>query len=87
MLSQKEIRKEIMSRLEDRSIRLGIRKKVLQSDFDLIRSGLLDSMKFIQFVVELEKDFNVQIDFDKEDPRTFTSLSGLSELIHKSQNT
>lgn len=81
MPTQKEIKHAILERLSDKSERLGFRHKVLKSDFDLIRSGMLDSMNFIQFVVEMEEHFSIQIDFEKEDPRTFTTLNGLSDLI------
>lgn len=83
MPSEKEIRKEIMDRLSSRSERLGFRQKFLMTDFDLIRSGLLDSMSFIQFVAELEQHYGIQIDFEKEEPSKFTTLNGLAGVLHK----
>ena len=59
----------------------------MDNDFDLVKSGLLDSMAFVDLVGALEEKLNQQIDFEKvmEDER-FTTVSGLISLFTHNAN-
>jgi acyl carrier protein len=85
MHSQTEqIKSFIFNQLQDKLQRLGIGMNELNGDFDLVKSGLLDSMAFVDLVVSLENNFGLEVDFEHAflNP-SFTSLSGLIETISK----
>jgi acyl carrier protein len=56
----------------------------IDEDLDLIQSGLLNSLEFIEFIVCVEEEFNLEIDFDKYDPSEFTTFSGFVKVVAES---
>jgi acyl carrier protein len=84
--SETEIRSHILSLLQKRFNKLGFKEKLLQTDFDLLKTGLLDSMSFIDFIADLEHQYSIEIDFENKNPAEFTSLSGLVKLISQKLN-
>ena len=50
----------------------------LAEDADLMATGLLDSMGFIELLAYVESITGVRIDFSNLDPEEFTSIKGLS---------
>ena len=85
MFTDKEIKTFILRFLEKRAQRLGIKEKFLLNDFELIKSGLLDSMSFLDLIAALEDRFKVQIDFDDKSPAEFTTLVGLTKLVSEAK--
>ena len=53
-------------------------------DIDLIGSGILDSLAFLELVAALESEFNVELDFAELDPERFTTPRGLIEAVEAS---
>ena len=80
-MSNKEIRNYILSLLEGKIKRLGFKEKYLLNDFDLIQSGLLDSMQFLELISDIEEHYKMEIDFDKEEISKLRKLSGLVNII------
>ena len=80
---ESEIKNFIIEQLDTRFKRIGFLEKYLLPDFNLVQTGILDSMQFIELVALIEKKFNVEIDFENESPNSFTTLSGLSNLVQK----
>ena len=56
-------------------------KTVLTEETDLIASGILDSMGFIELLVFVESVTGQKIDLSGLDPGEFTSIQGLSRSI------
>jgi acyl carrier protein len=58
----------------------------VKEDMDLIASGILDSIGFIELLVYVESITGKKIDLSDLDPEEFTSIKGLSRSIvtHKS---
>ena len=83
-MSEKMIKESLLDFLEDRMNMFEISQSELDADFDLVKSGLLDSMAFVDMIGALEEQLGVEIDFDQvmEDER-FTTLSGVIELFNK----
>ena len=50
----------------------------LAEDADLMATGVLDSMGFIELLAYVESITGVRIDFSDLDPEEFTSIEGLS---------
>ena len=55
-------------------------------DMDLIRSGVLSSLGYIELISSLEEHFKIEIDFDEIDPSEFTTLSGLMHLVENTKD-
>jgi acyl carrier protein len=74
----------IICQLTDKMNRTGLSEKDLSSDFNLTKSGLLDSLSFVNLVVQIEKKYGIEIDFEKafQNP-DFTNISGLINVIIK----
>jgi len=82
----KEIRTFILGLLDKKFKRLGFTEKHLLNDFDLIQSGLLDSMQFLELIADIEEHFNTEIDFDTVETSQFTRLSNLINLLSETIN-
>ena len=75
---ENEIRKQVMELLRDKLQRLSIRENELGDSFDLVKSGLLNSLEFVDLVASLEKVHEVEIDFEKAlSSGDLTTLGGL----------
>jgi acyl carrier protein len=83
-MTENELTKFIIKQLETRFKRIGFIEKYLLSDFNLVQTGILDSMQFIELISLLEKEFKIELDFENELPGSFTTLSGLVRLALKS---
>jgi len=81
-MKNKEIRNKILELLSDRLKMFGVKDGEIKGDFDLVKSGLMDSMAFVNFIGEMEKAFDIEIDFDTvlEDD-DFTSVNKIIELF------
>lgn len=52
----------------------------------IIKSGVLDSLKFLELLSFLEEKYSIEIDFEEEDPDIFTTFMGLSQIIYRLVN-
>ena len=83
-MDRSEVKEFIIVRLKDKLKLFNIAEEELKDSFDLVKSGLLDSMAFIDLVAGLEEEFDVEIDFEKAaESNDFTMLGGLTKLICK----
>ena len=58
-------------------------KKEFSNDDNLIANGVIDSIDFITIIAEIEKTFEIEIDFLELDPQQITSINSLWELINE----
>jgi acyl carrier protein len=73
-----DIRKKVIELLRDKLQRLSIRENELGSNFDLVKSGLLNSLEFVDMVASMEKIYLHEIDFEQAlDAGEFTTIGGL----------
>jgi acyl carrier protein len=71
--------------LMPRAARLGMHADELNDELDLLRSGLLDSLGFVDLVVELEKRSGREVDLMAAMERPGGStMGGLVELFTRS---
>lgn len=81
-MSNDDPRAFILKRLEAPAQRLGLEPGELVDDLDLLRSGLLDSLGFVDLVAELEEVFHVQVDLEQALGRSgSTTLHGVIRLF------
>lgn len=81
---ENEIYGFIVTRLAEKLNRVGFSEKDLTPGFNLTKSGLLDSMAFVNLVADIEKNYNIEVDFEEafQNP-DFTSVSGLIAVVEK----
>jgi len=73
-----ETRKQVMELIRDKLKRLDIRESELGEGFDLVKSGLLNSLEFVDLVASLEKINDHEIDFETAlESGEFTTVGGL----------
>jgi len=77
-----DFRNQIILSLQEKLKRIGISENELGPRFDLVRSGLLNSLEFVELVSSLEKMYNLEIDFEKAlETGDFTTIEGLTRTF------
>ncbi len=51
------------------------------AQLNLIESGLMDSLQFLEFLAHLQEECDVAFDLFDVDPNRLTTLEGLNELL------
>jgi len=59
------LRSKMADRLSKRLVRLGLSASDLTDDLDLVRSGVLDSLGFVDLIADLENDTGKQVDLER----------------------
>lgn len=81
-MDRADLLERVRDRLVARAERLGLRPEELHGSLDLVRSGLLDSLGFVDLVTELEQEIGREVDlaaaFDKPGA---TTINGVVELF------
>ncbi|MFT3886340.1 MAG: acyl carrier protein [Flavobacteriales bacterium] len=68
--------------MTDRLVRLGMKAGDLTDDLDLVRSGLLDSLAFIDLVASLESATGRRVDLEQAlEQSDATTVGGLQRLF------
>ena len=81
-MSKSEVRDFIIGLVRDKLALFDIAEHEVKDDFDLVSSGLLDSMAFVDMLADVEEKYGIQIDFEKlADSPGFTSLGGVMNII------
>ncbi len=81
-MDRSELRAALVEVLLPRAARLGMERGELSDELDLLRSGLLDSLGFVDLVVEMEKRSGREVDLMAAMERPGGStLGGLVELF------
>jgi acyl carrier protein len=84
-MDRNELRAAMVEVLMPRAARLGMHADELNDELDLLRSGLLDSLGFVDLVVELEKRSGREVDLMAAMERPGGStMGGLVELFSRS---
>ena len=80
----KNIREQLLTILKPKFERLGISEKEMTPGFDLVKSGFVNSLEFVELVTRLEKHFRIEVDFDQAlGAKDFTTFGGLVDTIEK----
>ena len=81
-MKESEIRKLLTELLREKLDRLSIKDHEISGGFDLVKSGLVNSLEFVDLVASLEKAQNFEIDFEKAlEKGDFTTLDGLIKVF------
>ena len=60
---------------------LGLTRDDVNVETDLLQQGVLDSLSFLEFVVELESRLDVELDISEMDPEDFNTMVKLQGLV------
>lgn len=63
-MAESPVRSAIAERLEQRLARLGLSPGDISDDLDLVRSGVLDSLGFVDLIADLENATGKQVDLE-----------------------
>lgn len=78
------LRATIAQRLASRMSRLGLSEQDLTDDLDLVRSGILDSLGFVDLIAELEAHTGRQVDLERALGRkNLTTIGGIIPLFNE----
>jgi D-alanine--poly(phosphoribitol) ligase subunit 2 len=56
--------------------------EVPSHDTDLFESGVLDSLAFVELLLQLEREFGVTTSVDDLDVATFQTIASIADFIH-----
>lgn len=76
-----EVRRHVMTALEEPLSSAGFGSQALPDDFDLLTSGVVDSLGFVELVEELGEHLGLDIDLDAMNPAQMTEIGPLSRHI------
>jgi acyl carrier protein len=72
----REIRSFVLGQITERMKLLDLAPTEVDGSLNLVESGLLDSMGFVELVGSVENKFQVEINFEDLEPSEFTTLEG-----------
>jgi methoxymalonate biosynthesis acyl carrier protein len=59
----------------------GLQIKVPSPDTDFIETGMVDSLQFVELLLQLEKRFGCRIDIDDIELDDFRTLDSIAQLV------
>lgn len=83
-MAETSLRSDIAQRLAQRLARLGLTPNDLTDDLDLVRSGVLDSLAFVDLIADLEKSTEKQVDLEQAlERKNATTIGSIISLFSK----
>ncbi|HEY0979114.1 MAG TPA: acyl carrier protein [Flavobacteriales bacterium] len=81
-MDRKQLHGLLIERVAPRSVRLGLSAKDMTEDLDLVRTGLLDSLGFVDLITELETAVGHQVELEQAFDRPgATTVGGVLDLF------
>ncbi|MBP7514097.1 MAG: acyl carrier protein [Flavobacteriales bacterium] len=81
-MAENQVRQILTDRLSQRLVRLGLSSADLTDDLDLIRSGVLDSLGFVDLIADLENATGKQVDLERAlEHRNATTVANVISLF------
>jgi acyl carrier protein len=75
------VRSLILARLEQAIVDIGLEPSALTDDFDLLTSGVIDSLGIVELIAAIEQELGLALDLSELDPEDLTILGPLSRYI------
>ncbi|MBP7513356.1 MAG: acyl carrier protein [Flavobacteriales bacterium] len=81
-MAENPVRQVLAERVSQRLVRLGLSPADLTDDLDLIRSGVLDSLGFVDLIADLESATGKQVDLERAlEHRNATTVANVISLF------
>jgi acyl carrier protein len=77
-------RSVVMTEIRDALALLGIPESEVDADFDLLHSGAVDSMRFLELLGTLERELGFEINLQEFEIEGVTRLGGLMRAVQAS---
>jgi D-alanine--poly(phosphoribitol) ligase subunit 2 len=58
----------------------------LESDFDLLTGGVVDSLGLLKVVAWLDTEFDIEVDDSELGPESFRTVTAINDYIEKAQD-
>lgn len=81
-MSENDIRKIIYKIFEQNDISL----QNINEDTSLISNGIVDSMTFVNILLAIEEELNIEIDFENIDINSIVTINSLCDIVSKITN-
>ncbi|MCG8306033.1 MAG: acyl carrier protein, partial [Cytophagales bacterium] len=78
---KEQIKRELLAMLLPKLKLFKIAVEDVDENMSLIQQGILDSLNFIDFIMQVENKFDIMIEFDEMDATDFTTINQLCEII------
>jgi len=85
-MSVEDIKTQIIDFIRDKMSESELNDILADGDLDLVSSGLLSSLEFMELIASIEEKQCVEIDFEEHDPSAYTSIRGLANLAAQQRN-
>ena len=85
MMDVETLVKEVCAWAQDRCEEAGIDGVEITPDTDLLDSGVLDSLGFIELIVFIEESMGIELDLLELDTDDFSRVQGLCEFASNTQ--
>jgi acyl carrier protein len=76
----------LLDELQPALHRVGRHPATIEGSLNLVESGLLDSIAFLQLLATLERRTGVELNLFDIDPEDFTTIDGLLTLLERASN-
>lgn len=81
-MNENDIRKIIYKIFEQNDISL----QNINEDTSLISNGIVDSMTFVNILLAIEEELNIEIDFENIDINSIVTINSLYDTVSKITN-
>lgn len=81
-MNENDIRKIIYKIFEQNDISL----QNINENISLISSGIVDSMTFVNILLAIEEELNIEIDFENIDINSIVTINSLCDAVSKITN-
>ena len=75
------VRRALLEHCRDGLAAVGLTPETAGDDLDLRESGVVDSLGFVELIVDLEHDLGVDVDLDRMDPDRLTVVGALVTFV------
>lgn len=75
------ISKRLIRLLENRLNLLGLDSTDVVHDVSLFDQGIVDSISFMELIVAIEDEFDLELDFSEMEPSEFDTIENLGNII------
>lgn len=82
-MKAEKIREYILQSMQGQLVAAELDPDTLQGDFDLMSSGIIDSMGFLHLVTNVEDWLGIELDFEELNPAELTKMGPLCEFVQQ----
>lgn len=62
-------------------VRAALNVEEIETDADLIGSGLMDSLSLVALITDIEEDFGIELPLDDFDIESFRSIDSIADFV------